>query len=44
MVNRGGGVFHCAGEKVDSMDNVITLSDGRPGEVVVHKLNGVRKQ
>ena len=44
MVDRGGGVFHCAGEKVESMDDTIALAEGRLGEVVVHKLNGVRKQ
>ena len=44
MVDRGGVVFHCAGEKVESMDNVIALADGGLGDVVVHKLNGFRKQ
>ena len=44
MVDRGGGVFHCAGEKDESMNDVIALADGGLGEVVVHKLNVVRKQ
>ena len=44
MVDCGGGVFHHAGEKVENMDDVIALGDRGLGEVVVHKLNGVRKQ
>ena len=44
MVDCGGGVFHRAGEKVESMDDAIVLADGGLGEVVMHKLNGVRKQ
>ena len=43
MSDRGRGVFYCAGDKVDSMDDVIALADCGLGEVVVHKLNGVRK-
>ena len=43
MVNRGGGIFHCAGEKVESMDDAIALADRGLGEAVLHKLNGVRK-
>ena len=43
MVDCGGGLFYRAGEKVESMDDVITLADGGLGEVVVHKLNGVIK-
>ena len=37
MADRVWGVFYCAGEKVESMDDVL-------GELVVHKLNGVRKK
>ena len=44
MVNRGGGIFYRAGEKFESMDDAIALADGGMGEVVVHKLNGVRKK
>ena len=44
MVDCGGGVFHRAGEKVESMDDAIALADGGMGEVVMHKLNGIRKQ
>ena len=44
MVDFGGGIFYCSGEKVESMDNAIALSDCGLGEVVVHKLNGVRKK
>ena len=43
MVDRGGGIFHRAGEKVDSMDDAIALADRGLGEAVLHKLNGVRK-
>ena len=43
MSDRGRGVFYCAGDKVDIMDDVIALADCGLGEVVVHKLNGVRK-
>ena len=43
MVARGEGVFHRAGGKVESMDDAIALAEGGMGEVVVHKLNGVRK-
>ena len=39
-----GGVFYCAGEKVESMDGVIALADCGLGEAVVHKLNGVIKK
>ena len=44
MVDHGGGVFYCAGKKGKSMNDVIALADGGMGEVVVHKLNGVRKK
>ena len=44
MVGCGGGVFYYAGEKVESMDNVIALIDCGREEVVVHKLNGVIKK
>ena len=44
MVDCGGGVFHRAGDKFESMDDVISLAYGGLGDVVVHKLNGVRKQ
>ena len=44
MVDRDGGVFHRAREKVESTEDAIALDDGGLGEVVVHKLNGVRKQ
>ena len=44
MADRGGGVFYCARDKFDSMDYVIALADCGLGEVVVHKLNGVRKK
>ena len=43
MVDCGGGVFHRAGEKFESMDDVIALADGGLGDVIVHKLNCVRK-
>ena len=39
-----GGVFYCVGEKVESMDDAIDLSDCGLGEVVLHKFNGVRKR
>ena len=39
MADRGGGIFYCVGEKVESMDNAITLADCGMGETVVHKLN-----
>ena len=44
MVDRGRGVFHRTGEKVESMDDAIALANGWLVEIVVHKLNGVRKQ
>ena len=44
MADRGGGIFYCAGDNVDSTGNVIALSDCGLGEVVVHKLNGVKKR
>ena len=44
MADCGGGVFYCAGEKVESMDDAIALAECGLGEVVVHKLNGVRKK
>ena len=44
MIDRGGGIFHRAGDKVESMNDTIALADGGLGEKVVHKLNGVRKQ
>ena len=44
MLDRGGGAFHRAGEKVDSMDDAIVLADGGLCEVVLYKLNGVRKR
>ena len=44
MEDCGGGVFYCAGEKVEIMDNAIDFSDCGLGEVVVHKLNGVKKR
>ena len=44
MADRGGGVFYCAGEKVESMDDAVDLADCGLREVVVHKLNGVRKR
>ena len=43
MVGCGGGVFYYAGEKVEGRDDAIALADCGLGEVVVHKLNGVRK-
>ena len=43
MVDCGAGVFNCAGDKVESTDDAISLADSGLGEVVVHKLNGVRK-
>ena len=43
MADRGGGVFYCAGEKVESMDDAIALADCGLVEVVMHKINGVRK-
>ena len=44
MVDCGGGIFYHAGEKVESMDDVIALADDGMGEVVVHKRNYVRKR
>ena len=44
MADRGGGVFYCAGEKIESMDDAISLAECGMGEVVVHKLNGFRKK
>ena len=44
MLDRGWGVSYCAGEKFESMDDAIALADCGLGEVVVHKLNGVRKK
>ena len=44
MADRGEGVFNCAGEKFESMDNAIAIPDCDLGEVVVYKLNGVRKK
>ena len=44
MVDRGGGIFYYTGEKVDIMDDAIALADCGLGEVVVHKLNGIRKK
>ena len=44
MADRGVGVFYCAGDKVEIMDNMISLVYCGLGEVVVHKLNGVRKK
>ena len=43
MVDCGGGIFHRAGEKVESMDDAIALANRRLGEAVLPKLNGVRK-
>ena len=42
--DRGRGVFYCAGEKFKSMDDAIPLADCGLGEVVAHKLNGIRKK
>ena len=42
--DRGGGVFYRAGEKIESMDDAIDLADGGMDEVVVNKLNSVRKK
>ena len=44
MVDCGGGIFHRAGDIVESMDDAIALTDSRLGEVVVRKLNSVRKE
>ena len=44
MVDRGGGACNSAGEKFKSTDYAIALANGGMGDVVVHKLNGVRKQ
>ena len=43
MAYRGGGVFYCAGKKVESMDYASVLDDCGMGEVVLHKLNRIRK-
>ena len=43
MVDRGGGIFHRVGEKVESMDDAIALDDRGLCEAVLHKLNSVRK-
>ena len=44
MADHDGGIFYCAGEKVESMDDVIALAECGMGKVVVHNLNGVRKK
>ena len=44
MEDHGGGVFYWEGEKVEITDNAIALADCGLGEVVMHKLNGVRKE
>ena len=44
MVDRGRGVFYRVGEKVESRDDAVTLSDSGLVELVVHKLKGVRKK
>ena len=44
MADRGGGVFYCAEEKVESMDDAIALAECELGEVAVHKINGVGKK
>ena len=44
MEDHGGGVFYFAERKVESMDDAIGIADCGLGEVVVHKLNGVRKK
>ena len=43
MVDRGRGVFYRVGEKVESMDDAVALSDSGLVELFVHKLKGVRK-
>ena len=43
MIDCGGGVFYRAGDKIEIIDDAIAFVDGGLGEVVVHKLNGVRK-
>ena len=44
MVYHGRGIFHRTGEKFESMDGAIALAGGGLGDVVMHKLNGVRKK
>ena len=44
MADRGKGIFYYAGEKFESMDNAFSLAECGMREVVVHKLNGVRKK
>ena len=44
MADRGGGAFYCAGDKVESMEGTVDLSECGMGEIVAHKLNGVRKR
>ena len=44
MADRGKGIFYYAGEKFESMDGAISLADCGMREVVVHKLNDVRKK
>ena len=39
-----GGVFYCTGDKFDSMDDAIAIANCGLGEVVMHKLNSVRKK
>ena len=40
----GGGAFYIAGDKVESMDDAIALVEYGLVDVVVHRLNGVRKR
>ena len=43
MVDLGGGIFHHTGEKFERMDDAIALADSGLGDVVLHKINSVRK-
>ena len=43
MTDCGTGVFYCAGDKVEGMDNAIALADCGLGELFMNKLNSVRK-
>ena len=44
MIDRGGGVFYRAGDKIEIIEDAIAFAEGGLVEVVVHKLNGVRKR
>ena len=44
MVDGFWSIFYCTGDKFDSMDDAIAIANCGLGEVVMHKLNSVRKK